>query len=415
MTRAPTGRPTVPGSPNVPDMPEGSDVPGSPNVAGAPGVQRAPDRPSVPGIPGIPGDSSVPGRPDVADGLDVPHVRLAGDPAEIGRRHGAARAPQLRAFLDDGLARLNHLRPANAAPFTLDDLGPTITAHREAVEGQTPDLAAEIRGLAEGAGLTADEAMLLQIRREVMGYSRIPTRGDCTTYARAGEVVAQTVDLNGDLDDQIAVLEITPAGSARRSLILSFAGLLGYLGMNSAGLAIGLNLLLGGTWRPGLPPYLAIRHLLDNAASVDEALTILAGLELSSSRSLTLCSPGKAAYVEILDDRTRVTEAPWTVHTNHYLHPDLAPDDEINVFARNSSQRRLDACAERLTALPPSAAPEEHFALLSAPPICVPDDGDIRLERTVAAVVMRPDQGRMYVRPGDPSHPGTRTHTFALD
>ncbi|MFG2000947.1 C45 family autoproteolytic acyltransferase/hydrolase [Spirillospora sp. NPDC048911] len=337
------------------------------------------------------------------------HILLSGGPAELGRRHGAARSHQLRAFLDDSLARLNHLLDE---PVSLDALRPTINAHREAITHQTPDLAAEIDGLAQGAGITPDEAMLLQIRREILGYRRVPTRGDCTTYARAGEVVAQTVDLNGDLDDQIAVLEVAPAESGRRSLLLSFAGLLGYLGMNSDGLAIGLNLVLGGRWRPGLPPYLAIRHLLDNAGDVDEALKLLSGLRLTSSRSLTLCSPGKAAYVEILGGETRVVEGAQTVHTNHYLHPDLAPDDELNVFARNSSLRRLQACTAELADLPAAADAEEHFAVLSSPPICVPDDGDIRLERTVAAVVMHPGQGRMHVRPGDPSR--SRTHVFTL-
>ncbi|MFI0444562.1 C45 family autoproteolytic acyltransferase/hydolase [Actinomadura sp. 6N118] len=339
----------------------------------------------------------------------IDHIHLSGDPTELGRRHGAARARHLRAFLDDSLGRLNHLLDE---PVSLEALRPTINAHREAIAQQTPDLAAEINGLADGAGISPDEAVLLQIRREVMGYRRVPTRGDCTTYTRAGEVVAQTVDLNGNLDDQIAVLDVTPTGSGRRSLLLSFAGLLGYLGMNSDGLAIGLNLVLGGQWRPGLPPYLAIRHLLDNAANVDEALKLLSSLQLTSSRNLTLCSPGKAAYVEILGDETRTVEGTQTVHTNHYLHPDFAPYDELNVFAGNSSKRRLDTCSTKLADVPLAADAEEHFALLSSPPICVPDDGDIRLERTVAAVVMRPDQGRMYVRPGDPSR--SPTHVFTL-
>ncbi len=118
-------------------------------------------------------------------------------------------------------------------------------------------------------GLDRDLAWLLQLRRELLGYSRV-TAGDCTAYAAAGGVLAQTVDLNGNLDDQIAVLEV--AGPPRRSLLLSFGGLLGYLGVNDAGVAVGLNLVLGGTWRPGVPPYLAIRHVLDTAESVDHAV-----------------------------------------------------------------------------------------------------------------------------------------------
>jgi isopenicillin-N N-acyltransferase like protein len=261
--------------------------------------------------------------------------------------------------------------------------------------------------------------VLLQIRREVLGYRRIPTMGDCTTYARTGAaaagepVLAQTVDLSGNLDDQIAVLSLDVSGTGRRVLVLSFGGLLGYLGVNSDGLAIGLNLVLGGRWRAGVPPYLAIRHLLDTAPDVDGALDALRGLPLASSRSLMLCDRRQAGYAEILDDRIRFVSSTQPMHTNHFLHPELAPGDELNVFARNSSRQRLAACRERLAGLPADAAVEAHFDLLCRPPICVGDEGDIRRERTVAGVVALPGRGELYVRPGDPSR--SETYRFALD
>lgn len=326
---------------------------------------------------------------------EVAVVHAGGDPYEVGRAHGGARAGALRAFVDDGLCRLNRVvRPA----LSMDALRPAIRAHGAVIEAATPNLAEEVRGLAAGAGISHDEALLLQLRREVMGYRRVRPSGDCTTYARAGAepVLAQTVDLNGNLDDQLAVLDID-----RRSLVLSFAGLLGYLGVNSDGLAVGLNLVLGGRWWPGLPPYLAIRHLLDTAGDVAEAIEILRGLPLASSRSIMLCDPERVAYVEILADEQRVVRGADLTHTNHYLHPDLAPHDELNVFARNSSTRRLDACRAGLAALPDGAGVADHFALLAEPPIRVPDTGDITLERTVATVVLSPTRGELHVRPGD--------------
>lgn len=347
--------------------------------------------------------------------LDIAFVQLAGDPYTLGQAHGRALGGRLRAFLDDSLARLNRVMPV---PLSMAELLPTIAGYRAAVTTAAPDLAEEVRGLADGAGITEREAWLLQLRREIMGYRKVPTAGDCTTYARAGgefaghAVLAQTIDLNGDLDDQIGVLEVRRSGSARRSLVLSFGGLLGYLGINSDGLAIGLNLVLGGDWRPGLPPYLAIRQLLDGAGSVDEALAALRGMRLASSRSLTLCDRNKAVWVEVLGDELVVAEASETRHTNHFLHPDLTARDELNVFARNSSVRRLKAVEAGLAELGPAAGPEEHFALLSEPPIRVPDEGDIRRERTVAAVVMLPDLGELRVRPGDPAL--SSTQVFSL-
>lgn len=335
---------------------------------------------------------------------DAPLLELAGTPRERGLAHGRARADRLRAFVDDGLARLAHL--TDTVP-RLEDMRGDIAAHRDAVAEAIPDLAEEVEGLAAGAGLDRDLAWLLQLRRELLGYSRV-TAGDCTAYAAAGGVLAQTVDLNGNLDDQIAVLEV--AGPPCRSLLLSFGGLLGYLGVNDAGVAVGLNLVLGGTWRPGVPPYLAIRHVLDTAESVDHAVEILRGLPLASSRSFMLCGPDRAVCVEALGDRRRVLEGPRLWHANHYLDPEFAEHDQINVFAKNSSRRRLEAAREG--GVPDPDDIDAHHRLLSEPPIRVPDNGDIRRERTVAAVVLRPDLRRLHLWPGDPAD--AKEHVWSL-
>jgi isopenicillin-N N-acyltransferase-like protein len=353
--------------------------------------------------------------------MTVPFVRAYGDPYQAGHQHGTALRDALRAFLDDDLARINRLAPRRTSVEALND---ELGAYSAKIAAATPALSAEIDGLADGAGLSRAEAVLLQVRREIIGYQRIPARGhqrvatggDCTAYARTGQVpvVAQTVDLNGDVDDQIAVLDIGRAGSGRRALLLSFAGLLGYLGVNSDGLAVGLNLVLGGTWRPGVPPYLVIRHLLDNAGSVAEAIAILttAGLPLASSRHLLLCDTERAVSVEILGDRQRFVSAAELVHTNHYLHPDFTDHDQLNVFARNSSLLRLEAAREGLRQLEPGAGAEDHIALLTQPAICVGDTGDTRREKTVAAVVLLPGNRELHLRPGDPT--ATTTETFQL-
>ncbi|MCH7232172.1 C45 family peptidase [Glycomyces sp. L485] len=334
------------------------------------------------------------------------HIELAGGPRERGLAHGRAIAERLRAFLDDALARLDHLtdRPLDRRAVRL-----AITAHSKAVAEALPDLAEEIDGLAAGAGIDLDEAWLLQLRRELLGYSRI-TAGDCTTYAsaRGRPVLAQTVDLNGNLDDQIAVLAVS--GPRHRSLVLSFGGLLGYLGVNDAGVAVGLNLVIGGTWKPGVPPYLAIRHVLDNADSVDQAVEILSGLRLASSRSFTVCGADRAACVEALGTERRLLEGPELVHTNHFLHPDFAVHDEIHVFAKNSSKRRLEAV--HTAGIPDADDVEGHHRLLAGRPVNVPDNGDIRRERTVAAAMLRPDTGELRLWPGDPAT--AKEHLWAL-
>jgi hypothetical protein len=344
----------------------------------------------------------------------VPFVSASGTAFTVGFEHGSRLGPRLRHFLADGHARLDTLLPAPLPGARLRGL---LAEYADAIRTATPGLFQEIEGLAAGAGMPVLDAVLLQVRRELLGYQRVPTMGDCTTYARvgadaAGTALAQTVDLNGDLDDVLAVLRVAGPPDGPRTLVLSFGGLLGYLGLNSRGLAIGLNLVLGGRWTPGLPPYLAIRHLLDTAGCVEEAIDVLAGLPLASSRAFTFCDPEGAATVEVLDNEHRVVRARTLTHTNHFLDPGFAGHDELNVFARNSSLRRLQAAQAGLARLPADATPDEHFALLCSEPICVPPRGDIRNERTVAAVVMYPAAGALFLRPGEPTR--SRTHSFEV-
>jgi isopenicillin-N N-acyltransferase-like protein len=340
----------------------------------------------------------------------VPFVTACGSAFDVGFQHGSRLAARLRDFLADGHGRLDALLASPLPPARLRGL---LAEYADAIHTATPRLFAEIEGLAAGAGIGVLDAVLLQVRRELLGYQRVPTTGDCTTYARvaaepAATVLAQTVDLNGDLDDVLGVLRVAGSPDGPRTLVLSFGGLLGYLGLNSRGLAIGLNLVLGGQWVPGLPPYLAIRHLLDTAGCVDEAIEVLAGLRLASSRALTLCDPNGAATVEILDGELRVERARTLTHTNHFLDPEFAQRDELNVFARNSSLRRLEPARDGLVRLPAGATAEEHFGLLCSEPICVPGRGDIRVERTVAAVVMYPAAGTLLLRPGNPNQSVTQ-------
>lgn len=352
----------------------------------------------------------------------VPFVRAAGDGFAIGERHGTERAAALAGFIDDSLCRLNLLLDR---PVSIQELKPLLDAHGEVIATAVPDLAAEIDGLAHGAGISHEHALLLQLRSEIMGYRKVRALGGCTTYARTGAepVLAQTIDLAGDLDDQIAVLDVTRTDSRKgsqdnsrqdksRALVLSFGGLLGYLGLNSHGLAVGLNLVLGGQWRPGVPPYLAIRHLLDTAASVAEAIEILGELPVASSRNIMLCDRERTASVELLGGERRVLDGPQLVHTNHFLDPDFAKRDELNRFSRRSSLRRFEACTAALGSLSRTASAEDHMNLLSTEPIRVAGNGDIRRERTVAAVVLKPALGELHLRPGDPATGTTRVFTL---
>ncbi|MBN9047684.1 MAG: peptidase C45 [Rhizobiales bacterium] len=332
----------------------------------------------------------------------VPFFDLVGTSYQRGHHYGAAAKAKIDEFLRDGLARLDAFQ---ADRPILADFEQLLMQYGESISRQTPELFVEITGIAKGAQIPVSAAMLLQCRRELAGYSRFTTTGDCTTYAdlRRKPILAQTIDLAGDMEDQICVLRNRNNESGRTSLLVSFTGLLGYLGLNDRGLAIGINLVLGGQWRPGIPPYLLIRHLLDTASSVEEAIELLADFDIASSRCFVLCDRTQAAEVEIVNGNVYVRRGNVIAHTNHFLNPQLTKFDELNVFARNGSVRRLTECRRWLDEHHGRAKPEEILDFLSKPPLFVPDRGDRGREKTVAAVVLLPAKGTIYLRPTDPN------------
>lgn len=334
------------------------------------------------------------------DDADIPVLRLAGRHREIGAQHGHAMRARIHAFLDDRLCRINAVV---AAPLSLAGIGPYLDECAGLIERHVPGLHEELHGLAEGAEISFEQALLLQVRRELAGFTRMPAGGDCTSFvvgAGSDTTLAQTIDLNGSMRPELSVLHINRPAAAgpRHALLVSFTGLLGYLGMNERGLAVGLNLVLGGTWGPGIPGYMAIRHLLDSASSVDEALIILDGLPLASSRSLMLCDGARKVVVEYIRTEQHRIEMPALVHANHFMHAAFHARDELNPLAAIFSRQREAACRDRLDALDRFPTPDDCMRILGAPPIHVSGATNVRHEETVATVVMQPGAGTMWLR-----------------
>src|SRR4029077_10297767 len=116
----------------------------------------------------------------------------------------------------------------------------------------------EIRGLADGAGLSFEEALLCQARAEASQT----WEGGCTAFALAREATAdghvlagQNQDLEPEYSDSAILLKVTPNDGRPRALMFTFAGQLGYSGMNQFGVATFTNALYNFRWNPGLPFY----------------------------------------------------------------------------------------------------------------------------------------------------------------
>ncbi|NJN18989.1 MAG: hypothetical protein HC822_23395 [Oscillochloris sp.] len=106
-------------------------------------------------------------------------------------------------------------------------------------------------------------------------------------------------------------------------------------GLNSAGLFVAMSATMLPGIQPGLPFWFIVRHLLEHATSVDEALEWIGAVPHSQSRNYMLADRERALVVEATIDGifVREPEAGVLAMTNHVAHPALrdrkafTPDD----------------------------------------------------------------------------------------
>ena len=115
-------------------------------------------------------------------------------------------------------------------------------------------------------------------------------------------------------------------------------------GMNEAGLAVSVNMIQDSadidqrTGKPGLTTTTAVRLLLDKAASVDEAIDLLAQYDLHGSMGMMVHfaiadAAGRSVVVEYIDNEMVVTDTP--VVTNFYI----AEGEKHGIGTRQSHER----------------------------------------------------------------------------
>ncbi|MDF5731652.1 MAG: C45 family autoproteolytic acyltransferase/hydrolase [Rhizonema sp. PD38] len=316
-----------------------------------------------------------------------------------GEALGVLSRQTIKEFLQDGLAQINLIR---THPLPREKALAHALRYFDCLQHHLPLLAAEIAGLAKGADISLAEAMLLQCRRELIGWDE-----DCTLLAfhspEQGAVIAQTIDLSGHLAEHVGAVCYRHATRDGGDLLTwNYSGLLGYLGINAHGLAIGINMVLAANWQIGIPPYLLVRHLL-TLSTLDECLQEIARLPRASSRSLVLAQGEQLINLEMTVDQHRYLHGSMLVHSNHYLHTDFQPLDLLQkTSSSRTRQDRISELAASHSQLHPAVLRKilaDHKELPGS--ICFHHD-DITRGHTVSAAILLPGQRRMEVSFGAP-------------
>ena len=346
-------------------------------------------------------------------------VKAEGTHRELGRQHGEQAAESIRMHLD-------HI--ASSQKLSRDAIRTKALAFTELFQQYCPHLLDEIEGLAEGAGITVAEAMACNLRGEL---GKAPDEG-CTTYVLAknatasGEVlVGQNSDMSQPNIEMGYMLHLKPKDKPQ-ILIWTFGGMIGYHGMNSAGVAHFANALGGGpAGQFGLSHY-PVKRLMLECTKMGEVLDIFHRVPIASNGNYVVCdSDGVILDIEANTNGPQIVEdggRGFIAHTNHYLCPLYGTRENYDKSLPDSFERlkAMDA----LIALERGEVDVEKIkGYLSdhsngAASICRHprtedlENGFEKAGRTVASMISEPAKKRMHVALGNPCDSEYVTYTM---
>jgi isopenicillin-N N-acyltransferase-like protein len=221
---------------------------------------------------------------------------------------------------------------AGLTPEEVADLG---LRTADSVRAFRPDLAAEIEGIATGSGLAPALLFAINARTELLsgGFLAV-TGGECSTLGIVDEggtkaILAQTWDFHPDLRSSRVIWTIESQGGTMLTTFTE-AGIVGKLGLNDRGLAVGMNFLASerDARTGGVPVHVLARATIEGAGTVAEASELICTTATAASVCLTVAGPAEEGTVEMAAVERRPGGASvWVaggsparlVHTNHYL------------------------------------------------------------------------------------------------
>lgn len=339
---------------------------------------------------------------------------LFGDPTHMGRLHGAAFHNEIRDYTADRVGIVGS-GTWSGRPATRDDALALADRMLPAHEAYAPDLHAEMLGMAEAAGITPAEAVIVggftdfvdTVR--ALGHSELPVEDDCTAVIVPDHrsdgmgFLAQTWDMHDSATDHVVMLDVQPDRGVR-SLVFSTVGCLGQIGMNEAGIAVGINNLVASDGRIGVTWPFVVRKALQQT-DLEAAVACVLDADLAGAHSFLLfASDGRGCVVEAMPSHREVfpLAGEVLVHTNHCLVPTTIrfeaerPDD-----LQASSWGRLQRAAELLAT---GTVDIDRLMAMTRDPesICRTSEPPHHVE-SCGAAIMRPGTGELWACWGLPS------------
>jgi isopenicillin-N N-acyltransferase-like protein len=320
------------------------------------------------------------------------HLSVRGGPEQLGWQQGNAMRERIRQVLQfyRGLFGLDE-----------NDLLDRGRHFGEIITRFNPHYGTEIEALAAGAKLDERLVFALNSRSEIFNNLGV---AECTSVINGREaLLAQNWDWSQCLEPLVVDLAIErPDG--HRIRMLTEPGIIGKIGMNSAGLGVCLNILSVEQELSGLPVHVLLRAILDASSLAEAAELMNTWRDGKASHILVGDAAGESLSVEFggeASHRLRPEDG-LILHTNHYLAGNSPNNRELfpSTHERMEKARSMmaaDDSPEAIRSMLLDQSEQEFSICRPYSPSAIPGFGPVG---TVFTVLMDLRRGAMEVRAG---------------
>ncbi len=295
-------------------------------------------------------------------------IEISGSAYNMGWQHGKRFHDEIHMFTED---RVRLCQDPNWTGHSLSRDAIIALAEACVVEHQryAPDLMEELAGMAEATGLSLAELVINNGFTDFidvvynLGGVAVPAApplasDNCTAFlvpknrsATGQAFFGQTWDMHASATPYVILLRGAPEGGPE-FLTFTITGCVGMIGMNSAGIAVGINNLMATDGQIGVTWPFVVRKVLQQD-NLDDALECVTDAKLAGAHNYLLMDRDGAGYeveamstsqyVHALGDET-------ITHTNHCLiQQNLDVSRERPPASQNSSENRLRRARELLS------------------------------------------------------------------
>ena len=344
----------------------------------------------------------------MSNSLTFDMITVSGEPYERGYQYGQ----QLREKIT---ARIRgRLEDGQSMGLDKDRVMADVMKFWPFIQEYSKDLAREIQGIADGSGSKLDDIVMLNSDPLWTYSSRSAATMGCTSFAVGGDAtrdgatyVGQNDDLWPSFSEFATIIRIE--SDTTTCLGLAFSGEFPRIGLNSHGIAVCVNGLYDGVGKPGVGQTVISREILQQETIGDALNAIMRADRGHAANTMLGDKNGELYDVEMTTQGYEVMYGEdMLAHANHFLARWLAETDRGR--ERPGSLHRYNRLNKLLHKSLGRIDPEILQQFLAdhvnyPRSICCHPSAEMPLSRrfkTVASLIMRPEDGLMLLAEGNP-------------